>query len=233
MSKRKIVAHQALIPPYQREFYSFVYENKVLSKFLDRQWVQNILTLGNSAKLSKACVQEIAPHQKVLQIGSVFGDELGLVAQKVGVYGKIDVVDVSMTQLRNLRSKYRFLYPYMNFINRDAVEPFLEKYDVIICYMLLHELPLPAKSRVINQVLSGLAPGGKAVFIDYNNAAWWNPLRWPVKMFNRLYQPFTERMWQSEIMSFAADLRTFDWHKTTYFGKMYQKTVASRKTDLY
>ncbi len=233
MAKRKIVAAPAVIPAYQREFYSWLYERKWLTKLLDRQWLLNLLTLGYNKKLAEACLEEVRPHQKVLQTGVAFGSQLDMLASKLGVYGRLDIVDVSLTQLRYVRNKYRFLYPYMNFINRDALEPIGDKYDVIICYMLLHELPLPAKSKLVNQIIAALAPNGKAVFIDYNNAAWWHPFRWFVKMFNRLYQPFAERMWQTEIRSYVPDARQYEWRKVTYFAKMYQKVVVTRKSSLY
>lgn len=233
MAKNKNKTAPAVIPPYQREFYSGLYESRFLTKLFDRQWLLNLLTFGYSGKLAKACLEEIRPHQKVLQTGVTFGNQLDLLASRLGVYGRLDVVDVSLTQLRYVRNKYRFLYPYINFINRDALEPTGEKYDVVVCYMLLHELPFPAKSKLINQILGSLAPNGKAVFVDYNNAVWWHPLRWFVKMFNRLYQPFAERMWQTEIRNYVSDARQYDWRKTTYFAKMYQKVVVTRKNGLY
>ena len=233
MAKSKIVDNPATIPLYQQEFYSCLYENKFLTKLFNHQRFLNILTFGYSKKLADACIAEVNPHQQVLQLGATFGDQLGQLASKIGVYGSLDVVDVSLTQLRYVRSKYRFTYPYMNFINRDVTVPFSGKYDVIICYMLLHELPLPTKSKLINQILSNLAPEGKVVFIDYNNAVWWHPLKWFVKIFNRLYQPFAERMWQTEIKDYIVNRNSYEWHKTTYFGKMYQKVVITRKSNLY
>jgi len=233
MAKQKIVENPAAIPLYQQEFYSRLYESRFLTRLFNHQRFLNFLTFGYSQKLADSCVAEVSPHQQVLQLGATFGNQLGELAAKIGVYGRLDVVDVSLTQLRYIRSKYRFAYPYMNFINRDVAVPFSGKYNVIICYMLLHELPLPTKSKVINQILSNLAPEGKVVFIDYNNAVWWHPLKWFVKMFNRLYQPFAERMWQTEIKDYIVNRRLYEWHKTTYFGKMYQKVVITRKNSLY
>ncbi|MBP3546363.1 MAG: rhodoquinone biosynthesis methyltransferase RquA [Alphaproteobacteria bacterium] len=233
MTKKKIAINPAPIPPYQKEFYSWLYESNRLTKLFDRQWLLNLLSFGYNHKLAKSVLDEVVSHSKVLQMGVTFGEQMNDLADKIGVYGKYDVVDVSTTQLRYVRNKYRFIYPYMNFINRDALEPFTEKYDVVICYMLLHELPLPAKSRLINQALSGLTPGGKAIFIDYNNMVWWHPLKWFVKMYNRLYQPFAERMWQTEIKDYVTDRQQFEWRKTTYFGKMYQKVVVTKKSSLF
>ena len=233
MAKKKLINAPAEIPAYQKEFYSRVYESKRLTKILDKQWLRNILSLGYSKKLAQACIDEVQPGQRVLQIGVTLGDELGNLAAKLGVYGRLDVVDVSLNRLMYVRNKYRFLYPTMSFINRDALEPFKEKYDVIICYMLLHELPLISKNKLINLILSSLSPDGKAVFIEYNNAVWWHPLKWLVKIYNRLYQPFAEKMWQSEIRDFAADKNLYNWRKTTFFGKMYQKLTAIRREGLF
>ena len=52
-------------------------------------------------------------------------------------------------------------------------------------------------------------------------------------MYNRLNHPFVERLWDRDISSYAeTDLRSqFSWRKTTYFGRMFQKCVATRKAD--
>ena len=54
-------------------------------------------------------------------------------------------------------------------------------------------------------------------------------LRFLIKPFNRLYQPFAESMWEKSIDSYANDRDHFIWRKKTYFGKMYQKVVAIRQ----
>ena len=99
--------------------------------------------------------------------------------------------------------------------------------------MLLHEMPYPSKLKLINLLLSSMAPGGKVIFIDYHKMTWWNPLRWILKPFNRLYQPFAENMWDTEIKDFVSGRGQFEWKKSTYFGKMYQKVVVKRKETLY
>ena len=54
----------------------------------------------------------------------------------------------------------------MTICNYNAALPWDEKYDVIICYQLLHELPLKTRRKVMDNVLDSLATGGKAVFVD-------------------------------------------------------------------
>ena len=221
------------IPPYQKEYYSWLYENTFLSNLIDREWLLNIITFGAHKKLIKACVDEIYPQQKTLQVGVTFGNQMARVAERLGIYGEYDIVDVSATQLRRIHNKYRYIYPSMNFINRDAIIKTEEKYNAIICYNLLHEMPQPSKTNLINTLLSIMTPTGKIIFIDYNKPAIWNPFRWVIKMINRLYQPFAENLWETEIKDFSAAKGQFEWKKQTYYGKMYQKVVVRRKAMLY
>ncbi len=231
--KTKSLKSTSKIPPYQREYYSWLYENRFLSKLIDRDWFLNLITLRSHKRLIEACVEEVYPQQKTLQVGVTFGSQMSRIAERLGVYGEFDIVDISAAQLRRVRSKYRFLYPSMNFINRDALSKTENKYRIIICYKLLHELPNPSKTKLINTLLSTMSPGGKIIFIDYNKPAWWNPFRIIVQLINRLFQPFAEDLWNKEIKDFVAAKGQFEWKKSTYFGRMYQKVVVRRKETLY
>lgn len=219
------------LPLYIKTFYDKIYGNKKISKILDSVRLLRILTLGNSRRLIDASLREINPHAKVLQIGATFGDQLEQTAEKIGHYGRFDVMDISDLQLRRIEEKYKYLYPQMNFILGDGRAPITEKYDVVILYMLLHELPILSKIKVVNNALNSVNENGKVVFIDYYNPVWWHPLRYFVRMFNRLYQPFAEKLWDREIHTFADKKNDFFWKKRTYFGDMYQKVVASKKDE--
>ena len=221
------------IPLYQREFYSWLYESPRLTRWFDHQYLLNILTFGTSSKMVKSCVDEIPIASDVLQMGSTFGDQIGKSAAKVGLYGHYDLLDVSVVQLRHQRNKYCYLYPFMRFINGDASRPIKKRYDIVICYMLLHEVPSATREQIINNALDCLKPKGKAIFIDYNNSVIWHPLRWLVKIFNRLYQPFAEKLWHNEIRNYARNPSGYYWRKTTFLGRMYQKVIVTKKEGLY
>lgn len=66
-------------------------------------------------------------------------------------------------------------------------------------------------------------------FIDYHNPERYHPLRYLVRMYNRLYHPFVEKLWDRDIDTFAENRMDFVWRKSTYFGRMFQKVVATRK----
>ena len=105
-----------------------------------------------------------------------------------------------------------------------------EKYDCVICFMLLQELPPVTKSKVINNALNLVKDGGNVIFIDHHSPYWWNPLRYFIRMYNRLYNPFVEKLWDRGIETFAKNKFDYIWRKSTYFGGIYQKVVATKKT---
>ncbi len=220
-------------PLYQQEFYSRIYNSWDLSRFLDQNWLMNLISLGNSGRLTEACVKEIEHHTKVLQFGATFGDQIEKTAEQVGHYGHYDIVDVNQVQLNRLRGRYETLYPQIRYIHLDAEDPLPERYDTVICYMLLHELPIVSKVNVIKNALNSINEGGKVVFIDYAEPSYWHPLRYIVRMFNRLYQPFAEKLWDRGIDTFVENNIDYVWHKTRYFGGMYQKVVVTRRPKLY
>lgn len=220
------------LPSYVKAIYGWLYCNWQVSRFFDQVWLLKLLTWGNYNKLQTSLLKEIAPKSKVLQIGATFGDQMEKTAEKIGFDGKYDLVDVCGTQLRRCEEKYKYLFPNMRFLRQNGTSALEEKYDVVICYNLLHELPILSKIKVVDNALNSLTDKGKVVFVDYHNPSFWHPLRYVVRMFNRLYQPFAEKMWDREIHSYASKTRGFTWKKTTFFGGFYQKAVAVKKQKL-
>jgi len=224
---------RVVVPLYQRFFYSGLYNNLKLSRLLDNKWLLNLITFGTYNKLVEACVDEVETHSSVLQLGATFGNQLGEVAEKVGYYGRLYVMDVNRTQLNRIEEKYETPYPQMSFVRQNAEEPTGNKFDAVICYMLLHELPIASKVKVVENALNSLKENGKAIFIDYSQPVYWHPLRYVVRMFNRLYQPFAEKMWDRTIDTFTSDSLDYIWHRTCYFGGMYQKVVAIKRPKMF
>ncbi len=218
-------------PAYVKELYAGIYENEKLSRFLDDDRIVTLMTFGQQNKMVKDVVDEISTNSRVLQIGCTFGRQIDAVAEKIGAYGKYTIVDVCAKQLERCKSKA--IYQKINFQSYDGSKPFTEKYDTVICYMLLHELPPVTKAKIINNALECVEEGGKVIFVDYHNPSKWNLLRFIIKPFNRLYHPFAESMWNKSIESYATHKEHFYWRKKTYFGKLYQKTVAVRQIPNY
>ncbi len=233
MAKYNMVKNSKVVktPAYVREIYGKIYENEKLCRYLDDERIVSLMSFGFQKRMVEDVVKEISTNSKVLQIGCTFGRQIEAVAEKIGAYGRYVVVDVCPSQLERCRSKA--IYQTIDFQSHDGSKPFSEKYDTVICYMLLHELPPVTKQKLINNALNSVDEGGKVIFVDYHQPSKWNLLRFLIKPFNRLYQPFAESMWKYGIDSYATHKEHFSWRKKTYAGKMYQKTVAVRQVPAY
>ena len=221
------------IPLYQKAIYDWLYGSKKVSKFFDQQWLLDLLTLGTSRTIQNSLLKEIKPRRRVLQLGVALGNQMEKIIETLGPDGRYDIMDVNKLQLDRVNEKYKYLYPNMKFILQDASEPIQGRYDIIICSMLLHEVPSSTKSKIINNILDALDTKNKAIFIDYHQPLYRHPLRYVVRMVNRLYQPFAEKLWDREIHSLAENKTQFIWRKTTFFGRMYQKVIVTKKAPSY
>ena len=215
------------IPPYMQILFNKIYENPAICDILDDTRVVQLNNFFATDTLIKDLLRDIPKNAHVLQIGLTFGKEIDAVYNKVQKQGKLDIFDLSETQIRRAAKKYA--HHNMTITNYNAAVPWDEKYDVIICYRLLHELPLKTRQQVMDNILSNLTTGGKAIFIDYAKPEGWNLLKYPLKWFNRLYRPFAESLWNEPIENFCLKKDEFRWHHTYYHGHMFQKAVAIRK----
>jgi hypothetical protein len=110
----------------------------------------------------------------------------------------------------------------------DAATPDGGPYDAVVCFFLLHELPDGHRRRVVDGLLDSVGPSGTIVFVDYHGPHRLHPLRLPMSLVCHFLEPFAKRLWHGEISSFATRPNDFAWRKTTYFGDLYQKVVATR-----
>jgi SAM-dependent methyltransferase len=108
----------------------------------------------------------------------------------------------------------------------DATAPPDERYDVVLSFFLLHEVPEDYKKRIVDAALSRLRPGGRVVFIDYHRPDRWHPLRPLMGLVFDWLEPFARALWHRDIASYASQGAAFTWRKRVFFGGLYQKVVA-------
>lgn len=218
------------VPAYSEFLYGNIYNNLTASSEKDTKVGARRRTFLQYEKLVASTLREVKMNQRVLQMGLTFGDELDQVAGRIGAYGQFDVIDVNALQVERNKEKYGFMFPGMNIYCHDAANFTTQNpYDVVICFLLLQELPVVTKMKVINNALNAVKEGGSVVFVDYHNPIKWHPLRYVVRMYNRLHHPFAEKLWDRDIDTFAKHKTDFVWRKSTFFGRMFQKLVATRK----
>jgi ubiquinone/menaquinone biosynthesis C-methylase UbiE len=216
------------VPDYLREVYSWAYLNPRAIVVFDHTPVVNAILWGNFHRLKREALNEIAPGQRVLQAACVYGDLSPTLARHIGEAGRLDVIDVAPIQVRNCRRKLRG-FRHASVRLADAVRPGGDLYDVVCCFFLLHEVPSTYKRKVVNALLAHVAPGGKAVFVDYHRPHWAHPLRAITSFVFATLEPFARELWDHEIASYAEAPEKFAWRTQTYFGSLFQKTVAERR----
>ncbi|NQV85189.1 MAG: class I SAM-dependent methyltransferase [Rhodospirillales bacterium] len=217
---------QVNVPRYLRDVYTWAYLNPRNVRLLDREWVVAAILWGQHQRLQDAAFAEIEPGQTVLLPASVYGDIVPAMARHIGSEGRFDVIDVTAVQVARCRQKLR-AYPWATARRGDARNPG-DTYDTICCYFLMHEIPDPEKHAVVNALLGSVQPGGKVVFVDYHKPHWAHPLKWWTALVFTTLEPFAISLWKNDIRDFASHPDSFQWRTETYFGGLFQKTVAER-----
>ena len=159
-------------------------------------------------------------------VENIIREKIDKTYSALGMLGSYTIVDILPNVIENCKEKH--LEQRINFVEANAKTNTKEKYDIIICYMLLHELPPITREKVLENIMNSLKSGGKAIFIDYNLPNHYNPLKYFIRAYNRLYQPFAEALWKNNIKDITPNAETCSWSKQTYFGGIYQKVVATK-----
>jgi ubiquinone/menaquinone biosynthesis C-methylase UbiE len=218
------------IPPYLQEIYYWAYLNPRNVKLLDHEFVVKTILWQQHNKLKNAAISEIKPGQKMLQAACVYGDISAKLAEAVGVDGSLEIADVAAVQVENARRKLKN-YPQVTVHHANIMQFDRYAFELVCCYFLLHELSDNHKSDTVNALLDKVEPGGKVVFVDYHKPHWAHPLKAITSFIFDTLEPFAKGLWRKEIVAYADRPEEFNWRKETYFGGLFQKVVAERKTS--
>lgn len=215
------------VPEYLESVYDRRYFHPVFSKMFDDEWTAAVGTFFCGGKLMETVTDEILEGNDVLQLGVAAGNLEGKIAQKMNSKGRYDIEDISARHLDLMKPR---VSAWLNVTQkeRDFTVPDDSRYDVVVGYFILHEMPDARKTAVLKRACSALKTNGKMIFIDYARPKKFHPLKYPVKMFNRLYEPFAESLWHNEIKDFAPKTDKLIWDRKTFFGDMYQCVIARR-----
>jgi len=214
------------LPAYIKDLYSWLYFNPKVYNFLDNPLILKALTFGYHDILGEEVKKEISSHSHVLQIGVTFGSQTEKAYSALGMLGSYTIMDIIPEQIK--ASQKKLLDQRIKYIHANALKPFKEEYDIIICYMLLHELPPYTRAALLKNLTQNLKVGGKIIFVDYHLPLPYHPLKYFIRAFNRLYQPFAETLWKKSIRELTPNSEHFTWSQQSYFGEMYQKVVATK-----
>jgi ubiquinone/menaquinone biosynthesis C-methylase UbiE len=221
------------VPRYLNKHYWWAYVHPLAVRFWERQWLINLVLLGNYKKLANAALESVGHHLpgRTLQISCCYGNLTPQIierAQKSG--GSVDVIDVLPVQLDNLRRKLKSGAPVrMQEMDSERLEFADATFDRVILFFLMHEQPDGVRHNSLREALRVLKPGGQILLVDYAKAAWWNPVRYFVLPVLRVLEPFAGALWDAEMDEvMPQEMGALTWRKTSYFGGLYQRLEAAR-----
>lgn len=217
------------VPDYLARTYTWAYLNARTLPWLDRGPVVSAILWGNASRLMRTAVTEFEPGQQVLQAACVYGHFSSMLARQVGAAGELEVVDVAPIQVANARRKLEAL-PQARARLADLARPLGRSYQGVCCFFLLHEVPEQERRLIVDNLLAAVAPGGKAVFVDYHRPAPWHPLAPIMKLIFRTLEPYALSLLDAPIESLSPRADAFEWTRHTRFGGLYQHLVAIRRT---
>jgi len=220
------------VPSYLQEIYWWAYVHPWAVRVFEREWLVNLILLGNYARLRDAALADVGrePRSKTLQVACVYGDLTVRLHEQLAQDATLDVVDVMPIQLRNLQQKL----PQgagVSLLHRDSTALGVADgtYDRVLVFFLLHEQPLAVRKRTVAEATRVVKPGGRVVVVDYHRPHRWHPLRPAMRAVLRRLEPFALDLWETELASYVPDdVALSSVHKKIYFGGLYQKVVLSR-----
>ena len=156
----------ALVPEYLSTHYWWAYIHPNAVKLFEREWLVNLILLGNYARLRDAALAEMGESLPgtSLQVACVYGNLTNCLSQRATKGGgSIDIVDVLPIQLKNLRRKLPAGAP-ARLLAMDAKDLKLPdaSYDRAIVFFLLHEQPREWRERTLSEVYRVVKPGARS-----------------------------------------------------------------------
>lgn len=220
------------VPAYMRDVYDWAYVDPAWVRWLDHNLVVSTLLFGNDRRLMRRYLARIKPGMRVWQVAHVYGDLVSLAAQRTGPEGAFHLTDITPIQVEHGRSKLAGL-PWAHVTRQDAALHRAKNgrpYDLICSFFLLHEVPDDWKRRIVDNMLAQMPEHGEVLFVDYHNPSRWHPVRYILKLVNRLLEPFAKALWDNEISHYASRAEHYEWRKETIFGGVYQIVSVRPKT---
>ncbi|MBF0462804.1 MAG: class I SAM-dependent methyltransferase [Magnetococcales bacterium] len=236
------ISDSLAIPRYLEETYWWAYVHPNAVKFFDRHWIVNLILWGNMGRLRDAALAAIGPtlQGRTLQVACVYGNFTPCAVDRLAEGARMDVVDVTPIQLKNLSRKLKKdANVYLHHQDSTNLAFQDEEFDNVIVFFLLHEQPNDIKKKTISEAMRMVKPGGKLIFVDYHEPSYFNPFRYIMIPILRLLEPFAMDLWSRDVVSWVEETCVArglgglaKWstgvHQETLFGGLYQKVVLER-----
>lgn len=198
------VRYGAGIPDYLWRTYWWAYLSPVGVWLFDHQPIINAILFGQYRALLRTCLKTLEPARagETLQIAAVYGILTPTLARRLPP-GSLHLLDVAPIQLATLRRKLDGRHGSAHLYRANAeVLPYRDgSFQTVLLFFLLHELPAPARMRVLREAARVLRPGGTLLVADYAEVAHphlFHRLALFRKLLERL-EPFLADFWRHDL----------------------------------
>src|SRR5512143_567900 len=136
-------------------------------------WVVQIMALGQAGRLRRKTVEfaQIAPGERVLDVGCGTGDLTLRAAERAGSAGQVCGIDPGPEMIETARRKAARAHVEVDF-RVGVIErlPFPDgSFDVVLSSLMMHHLPADLKPIGLAEIRRVLTPGGRLVIVDMKN----------------------------------------------------------------
>jgi ubiquinone/menaquinone biosynthesis C-methylase UbiE len=208
------------IPDYLEKTYWWAYVRPWAVKFWEREWLTNLILLGNYNLLRDETLAAYGDHVpgKTLQISCAYGSMTPHLYDKIAASGgELDVIDVVQPQLDNLNRKLPVAHK-ARLMRMDSTNLSLPDaaYDRVMLFFLPHEQPREFRLKSFNEAFRVVKPGGTVIIMEFARPKWWNPIRYFYFPFLAFLEPFAPDIWKHDDV-------------TAWLPKTYADRIVSRK----
>lgn len=228
--ERRAAHRRDAVPDYLARSYWWAYMSPPAVRFFDHQPVINAILFGQYRKLVKTCLDALRPEEagRTLQLAAVYGILTPTLASRLPP-GALHLADVLPIQLEGVRRKLDAMgHPaHLMQANVESLPCPDARFDTVLVFFLLHELPPAARRRVLREAVRTLRPGGTLVIADYGELTRPHVLHRipPLRLLIERVEPYLGDFWRLDLTRLveacAADVgRTteLDAHREVFDG---------------
>ena len=133
-------------PDYLERTYWWAYLMPASFRIFDHRAMGSAILWGQYRRLSDMVLTRVAPGDRPLQFACLYGDLSQRLARLVGPAGELEIIDVAPIQIANVRRKLAGM-DWVRMSVADATTTRADRFDFVLSFFLLHELPDPLPPR--------------------------------------------------------------------------------------
>ncbi len=198
--------HNRGIPQYLSKHYWWAYLWQPGVWFFDHQPIINLILFGFYRRIVAAVLRQLPAHKpcRMLQIASAYGELLPALQRRLK-HSELHLLDVAPVQLRLAQNK---VYPgtadpscHFTQMNSEEIAYRDGSFDIVLIFLLLHELPPEARRRTLEEAVRVLKPGGKLIVAEYgrNRGVHFLHRIAPLRRLLTLLEPFLATYWRDDL----------------------------------